>query len=149
LKFPLDEKIRSLVRKKSRLWNRYIETRSPQTHIEYKKIRNEFRRQTRLIEKKVQCEVAKQCKSNPKKFWKYVDSKSKSQSRIGDVKTVGVDGCVSVVNVDGDKANTFGDYFCGVFTLESDEEFNELPHRCWASQCDEVFFSDEIIIDKL
>jgi len=52
---------------------------------------------------------------------------------------------VSVVNVDGDKANIFGDYF----SMESDEEFNELPHRCSASQCDEMSFSDEIIIDKL
>jgi len=52
----------------SRLWNRYIKTRSRQTHKEYKTVRNEDRKQTRLIEIKVQCEVAKQCKSNPKKF---------------------------------------------------------------------------------
>jgi len=56
-------------------------------------------------------------------FWKYVTSKSKSQSSIDDVKIVGADGCVSVVNVDGDKANVFGDYFSGVFTWGSDEEF--------------------------
>jgi len=58
---------------------------------------------------------------------KYVSSESKSQSRIGDVKTVGADRYVSVVNVNGDKANIFGDYLSGVFTWESDEEFNELP----------------------
>ena len=51
-KCPLDEKLRSLIRKKSRLWNRYIETRNPQTHMEFKKVRNEVRKQTRLVEKK-------------------------------------------------------------------------------------------------
>jgi len=49
--------------------------------------------------------VAKQCKSNPKKFWKYVNSKSKSQTTIGDIKKVGSNGLVSVVNADEDKAN--------------------------------------------
>jgi len=148
-KSPLDDKIRILIRKKSRLWNRYIETRSVDSHREYKKVRNEVRRQTRLVERKVQCEVAKQCKSNPKKFWKYVNSKSKSITRIGDVKTVDANGIVSVVNNDGDKANVFGDYFSGVFTKESQEEFNELPQRCPTFPCDVVSFSDEIILDKL
>ena len=97
-KCPLDEKIRRLIRKKSRLWNRYIETRNPSTHKEYKKVRNEVRKQTRLIEKKEQCEVAKQCKANPKKFWKYVNSQSKSNTRIGDIKNVGSDGLTSVAS---------------------------------------------------
>ena len=80
---------------------------------------------------------------------KYVSSESKSQSRIGDVKTVGADRYVSVVNVNGDKANIFGDYLSGVFTWESDEEFNELPPpRCSVFPCDEVSFN-EIIFDKL
>jgi len=51
-----------------RLWNRYIETRNPQIHKEYKKLHDEVRKQTRFVEQKEQCEVAKQCKSNPKKF---------------------------------------------------------------------------------
>jgi len=100
------------------------------------------------IERKVQCEVAKQCKSAAKKFWKYVNSKSKSQSRIGDVKTVGADGGASIVNDDGDRANIFGYYFSGVITHESQEEFNELSHRCPAFPCDHVSFNDELVLDK-
>ena len=82
-------------------------------------MRNEVCKQTRLIERKEQCEVAKQCKSNPKKFWKYVNSKSKSQTTNGDIKTVGSNGLVSVVNADEDKANAFGDYFAGVWGIHS------------------------------
>jgi len=54
--------------------------------------------------KKEQCEVAKQCKTNPKKFWKYVSSKSKSQTKTGDIKTVDTDKNVNVANDDEDKA---------------------------------------------
>ena len=73
-------------------------------------MRNEVRKQTRLTERKEQCEVAKQCKSNTKKFWKYVSSKSKSQTTIGDIKKAGSNGLVSVVNADENKANVFGGY---------------------------------------
>jgi len=135
--------------KKSRLWNRYIEARSPHIHIEYKRVRNEVRKQARLREKKEQCEVAKQCKSNPKKFWKYLNSKSKSQTRIGNIKTVGADKRILIANDDEDKANIFGDYFTVVYTRESKDEFNELPPRCLAFPCDDLFFSEEVILDKL
>jgi len=69
-KCPLDQKIRILIRKKSRLWNRYIETKNPQIHKEYKKLRNEVRKQTRLAVRKEQCEVAKQSSLSltPKSF---------------------------------------------------------------------------------
>ena len=43
-----------------------VGTRNPQKHKEYKKVRNEIRKQTRLIIKKEQCEVGKQCKYNPR-----------------------------------------------------------------------------------
>ena len=145
-KCPLSQKIRKLIRKKSRLCNRYIETRNPQIH---KKLHNEVRKQTHLIERKKQCEVAKQCKSNPKKFWKYGNSKSKSRTTIGDVKKVGSSGLVSVVNADEDKANVFGDYFAGVYTHEPDGEFNALPSRRPTNPCENVTFTEEVILDKL
>jgi len=70
------------MRKESRLLNRYIETRNPQIHTECKKVRNVVRKQTRVLERNEQCEVAKQSKSNLKKFWKYVNSKSKLHTKI-------------------------------------------------------------------
>jgi len=54
-------------------------------------------------------EVAKQCKSNPKKFWKYDNSKSKLQTKIGNIKTVDAGTNVKVANNDEYNANIFGD----------------------------------------
>jgi len=79
-------------------------------HTEYKKVLNVVRKQTRLLERKEQCEVAKQSKSNPKKFWYYVNSKSKLHTKIGDIKSTRSDGQVLVATADDDKANVLGDF---------------------------------------
>ena len=62
---------------------------------------------------------------------------------------MGADGDVSVVNDDENKANVFWNYFSGVFTQESEEEFNELPYHRYTVVCEEVSFSDEVILDKV
>ena len=51
-KCPVSVNLQGLIKKKSRLWKRFIETRNPQTHKEYKKVRNKIRKQTHLIIKK-------------------------------------------------------------------------------------------------
>ena len=78
-----------------------------------------------------------------------LNSKSKSQTGIGDFKTMVADNRVSIANDDEDKANIFVDYFTGVYTRELKEEFNELPPRGLAFPCDDIFFSEEVILDKL
>jgi len=138
-----------LIKKKSRLWKRFIETKNPQTHKEYKKVRNEIHKQTHLIIKKEQCEVAKQCKSNPKKFRKFVSSKSTEQTRISDIKSHRCDGNILLANDDEDKANAFGDCFAAVYTRESDNIFNELPSRHSSVLRENVVFTEEAILDKL
>jgi len=78
------------------------------------------RKQTRLLERKEQCEVAKQFKSNPKKFRKYVNSESKLHTKNGDIKSTRSDGQVSVATDDDNRANVhvLGDFFADVYTCE-------------------------------
>jgi len=52
-----------------------------------------------------------------------------------------------VATADDDKANS--DFFADVYTCEPVGEFNELPFRYLTTTCNEVIFSDEIILDKL
>jgi len=64
-----------------------MKTKSLEVHKEYKQVYNKVRKLTCIIPE-AQCEVVKQCESNSeKKFYKYVSNKSKSQSKIGDIKT--------------------------------------------------------------
>jgi len=55
---------------------------------------------------------------------------------------MGADKRVLIANDDEDKANIISDYFTEVYTRESKDEFNELPPRCLAFPCDDLFFSE-------
>jgi hypothetical protein len=64
---PLDKKSLSKIKRKQRLWTRFLNTRDGEIYTEYCQVRNQVRNITRQHEKRIATEV----KSNPKKFWKY------------------------------------------------------------------------------
>ena len=59
-----------------------METRDSDIYKKYKSARNAVTREIRNIVRNEQHEVALQCKSNPKKFWNYINSKRKTKSTI-------------------------------------------------------------------
>ena len=75
-----------LIRKKHRLWQRYIETGDQMKYKEYAKIRNRVKKVFRKAKIKTEKGIAKQAKQNPKVFWRYVNSKRKIQSKVGDLE---------------------------------------------------------------
>ena len=75
---------------------------------------------------KEQQAVAKQCKENPKKFWQYVKSKTKTSSGIGDIKVLNDNGSIKTLTDDEEKSNAFSDFFSTVFTSEPDSLFEPL-----------------------
>jgi len=109
-KCPLPRDVRGKIRYKHRLWNRYIETRDLQYLTKYKKIRNNICRTTRHKQKTEQNEIAKAAKSNPKKFWAYVKSKTVLKSSVGDLKTID-NGIEVTITDDMEKASAFREYF--------------------------------------
>jgi hypothetical protein len=148
-KRPLDEKLRVKIRQKSRLWTRFIETRRPEILRKYKTVSNQIRNDTRKLIKKEQCEVAKQCKVNPKKLWNYINSKTRSSTRIGDLKDVDVQGHNIVVREDQDKANALANFFSKVYTTEPDKDFRELDPKDAKISFSNISFENTIILDKL
>ena len=80
--FPMQIEIRKLLNRKHRLWTRYQETRNKKVLNEYKHIRNVVRKESRKIKQKIQNDIAVSCKSNPKKFWLFINSKTKSKSHL-------------------------------------------------------------------
>jgi len=71
-KCPLSKDVRLIVRKKHRMWTRYIETRDQNYLNPYKYYRNKVRSETRKLQRLEQYTVSAQCKQNPKIFWNYV-----------------------------------------------------------------------------
>ena len=80
----MNRKALAKVRKES--YKRYLETREGRDYELYCKARNQARRATRQAMKQFEKEVAKNAKTNPKTFHKYVNSKTKVRTGIGELQ---------------------------------------------------------------
>ena len=75
---------------------------------------------TDKLRKNFERDLAKNARKNPKGFWKYYQSLTKSKSDIGDI--LKMDGTTATDN--REKAEAFNDFFCSVFT---NENLNNIP----------------------
>ena len=94
-----------------------METREVAKLEEYNRLRNQVRDLTRKNKIYREREVAKNIKKDPKKFWKFVNSKMKTKGSIPDLE-ITEDGTTNVISEDQEKAQQLVKYFSSVFTLE-------------------------------
>ncbi len=73
-KVSLPGKTLRILRKKHRAWQRFLETREGEKYLEYAKLRNKVRSETRKAKKMLEREFTKEAKLNPRTFWHYVSS---------------------------------------------------------------------------
>jgi len=72
---------------------------------EYTKIRNKANREMVKSLQWEQERISPNCRSNPKRFWRYVNRKTKTKTGIGDLKFTDSDGNEMLAETDLDKAN--------------------------------------------
>ena len=111
-----------------------------------------MRKETRTRAKTKQHDIAKSVKDNPKVFWKYVNSKTKSNKAIGDLHIVDGSQNKTVATTDQVKADVFSEYFASVFTNEPLHNIPDPMHTMPENSMPNIQFSAEIIgkdIDKL
>ena len=109
----MNERALAKVKKKSEAYKRYIETREGQDYMTYCKALNHARRATRQALKAFEKEVARCAKSNPKTFYKYINSRTKVRVGISELHTAD-QRAIS----DEEKATALNDFFVTVFTNE-------------------------------
>jgi hypothetical protein len=63
-------------------------------------------------------EIAKHVKSNPKIFWKYANSKRKTNTGISELKFKSEEGEKRKTKTDKEKAEVLASFFSSVFTIE-------------------------------
>ena len=148
-KHPVNNEQRKMIRKKHRLYARWREKLTPEAERAYKKQRNLVRKESQNLEKKQQCEVARQCKTNPKKFWKYVKSKREGQERMPDLKVIDQYGNEIRVTKDSEKAEVFAQHFATVFTKESNDTFTQIPAANIRVPMTAISLSSDLIRAKL
>ena len=91
--------------------------------------------------------LSNESKSNPRNFWKYVNSYSKNTSGVSSLQ----DGMGQLSVTDKEKANTLNTFFSSVFTQDN---LNNLPHKVTGDESDGITLADirvtpDVIYDKL
>ena len=117
-KRPLPEELRNLIHEKHRLYNKFRRTRYPEDYDNFKKIRNRVKSELNKLDREQQMEIARSSKTNPKKFWKYVNSKRKCNHKIPDIVYVNSSGQECVAESAQDKVEVFDAFFSEVFNYE-------------------------------
>ena len=140
-KTPLTENMLKAIRKKHRMWQRYLETKDGQKYQEYCRARNKIRALTRGARSIYEKKIANDCKKNPKMFWNYVKNNLNSKSNIPDLDMP--DGEKTTNNKQ--KADTLLDFFTSVFNTEEDEEeIPDLEKRCETEITDPIIDLEDV-----
>ena len=138
-----------VIRKKHRCWFRFIETRDGERYKEYCKLRSQVKSLTEKAVKNKETEIAKDIKNNPKKFWQYTKSKTKTRTGISDLIINNENGVETLINSDKDKANTLSDFFSSVFTTEKTDNYPSLEDINISYNMDTLVIAEEKVKKRL
>ncbi|XP_060606940.1 uncharacterized protein LOC132759227 [Ruditapes philippinarum] len=131
------------VKKKHRAWNKYRQT-NEHVHFQYFcRQRNIATRECRKARNNFETKIAED--TNPKAFYKYVNSRKKVQNGIADLKRD--DG--SITENDLEKTEELNRFFKSVFTIE---DLNNIPYindRSSGKSILEVQFNEQITMKLL
>ena len=116
----LDTKTLRKIKKKHRLFKRYLLTKGGADYLNFIKARRKCKRAIKSAKREYERKVAKHSKSNPRQFWRYVNDKLKVNTGISPLDKD--DG--TKATEDDDKASILNKYFASVFTKEN---LNNLP----------------------
>jgi len=137
--------MRKEIRLKSKLWKSYIRTNDQDIFLKYKRQRIRTRYLIQQDEQQKQNDIALNSRRNPKRFWNFVNSKTKLKERVSDLN-IYQDGQVRVAHTDIQKAC---DFFSSVFVWESSEVFDTLPTRWKTEDTEPLSVEEAEIIDKI
>ena len=143
---PIDKKLKKMINKKHRIWTRYMETRQPDGLREYKNIRNKIRNLTRKSRREAELDIAKEVKVNPKRFWNYVNSKSKIKATIPDLEIE--DDSNITATTDIAKAEALAKYFSKVCTTEPTGDIPD-PITQVTTTLNNIVINEDTIINKV
>ena len=125
---PLDVKTHAKIKRKNRLWKKFLLTKDVQNYQEFCRLRNQVRRLTRKAQKQYEKDIINQIKQNPKKFWQYAQAKMTTRMGIPNLIKSEHDK-YDLTKSDSEKP-VLADYFSTVFTREQEGETPEESIRC-------------------
>jgi hypothetical protein len=114
---PLPKHVREEIKIKNRMWKKYMENRNEVNLRAYNQQRNKVRYLVRQDYKSKQDQIARDCKTNPKRFWKYVNNKFKQREVIGELSYVNNEGKTEKAQTATQKAEVLCNFFLASLSL--------------------------------
>ena len=153
LSTPLDSKNLKLIKKKNKIWGKIRkDLASAEQELQYNRLRNQIRRLTRKSKKLYEKNIARNAKDNPKVFWKYTQSKLKTQSNIPDIEmpSSGENSSTRFTSSNEEKASVFLSYFSSVFTEEPPGgNMPTFETKEFAEELNNIVITEDTILKKL
>ena len=138
----MNGEVRKAVREKKKAWNKWKRTGKEEEKKEYKSWETKTKKLIRNRKNGYERQIAKNCRSNPKLFYSFVNSSRRSRSAIGPL------------NKDGEKvvdskeqADIFNEYFSSVFTRTDDETPSREPYGM--TEISDVDINEQIVRDAI
>ena len=120
----MNDRVLSRIKKKKTAFENYKRTREGKDYLEYCKIRNTAKAETRKAVREYEKEIAKLSKKNPKAFYRHVNSKLKPRTGMSELK----DNNGASIGDDKQKAELFNDFFSTVYTLDDQQNIPYEPN---------------------
>ena len=117
----LSTTVQKSVKKKHKLFKRFLESKSSLAYQEYIQVRNKVNKLIKNAKRNHEKKIANDCKSNPKTFWKYINTFRKCKEGISPLQRE--DG--SLATDDKEKAEILIKFFSSVLTIE---DLSNIPH---------------------
>ena len=121
----MTNKIKKMIKKRNKAWKRYNDAPQYRSLRKYKKLRNGAIKEIRLRKKLFEEELADKIKTEPKAFYSYVRSKTKTKQRVGPL----LDNRGKLTDDKNSMCSILNEYFSTVFTVEDTSNIPELILR--------------------
>jgi hypothetical protein len=149
-KHKYNKDITCAVKRKHRLWQRFVETGDTLKYEQYRTARNLAKGLIRDFHRQVEKQIAKQVKTNPKKFWAHVNCKTKVRNDIPElVISTEQDGSVRKTSNVLERAEKMSEYFSSVYTQEPDDEINIESCELVLPKLSVMTVTEELVLKKL
>ncbi|KAA0194537.1 hypothetical protein HAZT_HAZT004541 [Hyalella azteca] len=127
------------VKKKHQLYRKWLESRSGQDYLYWRKSSNQAGKACRKAQRKLEKTIADNARNNPKGFWSYVKCKTSTRSGVADLKR----GDGTKTSNNREKADILNALFESVFAVEPDGLLPDPPAATLREELVDFDFSVE------
>ncbi|WAR05168.1 hypothetical protein MAR_020537, partial [Mya arenaria] len=135
----------SHIKKKRHAWDKYLATRRNEDYEAYKIVRNRANDFVKNSKRQYERNISQKAKSEPKQFWRYVKSKTKSRSNISNLKRENGE----FVRNDKEKVDLLNEFFTTVFTKENIDTIPDIEDKDVNSELSSLTVSEEEVLKLL